>query len=69
MLDAAKRDFDVLLVYDPDRLARGMAKQMVVSDMLKREKIPIQYVTVRGGDTAEDRLMVNVRAVFAEYER
>ena len=57
MLDAAKaHQFDVLLIYDPDRLARGMAKQMVIADMLKREKIPIQYVTVRGGDTAEDRL-------------
>jgi site-specific DNA recombinase len=70
MLDAAKRHaFDVLIVYDPDRLARSMAKQLVLEEELKRYGVSIQYVGLRLGDSAEDRLLKNVRASIAEYER
>jgi site-specific DNA recombinase len=70
MLDAAKRrEFDVLIVYDPDRLARNMAKQLVIEEELKRYGVTIQYVGLRLGDSAEDRLLKNVRASIAEYER
>jgi len=62
MLDAAKRrEFDVLLVYDPDRLARNMAKQLVLEEELRRYGVGIQYVGLRLGDSAEDRLLKNVR--------
>lgn len=70
MLDAAKRgDFDLLLVYDPDRLARRMAKQLVIEEELTKAGVRIQYCTLRGGDSAEDRLLKNVRSSIAEYER
>jgi site-specific DNA recombinase len=70
MLDAAKRrEFDVLLCWDPDRLARGMAKQLVVEEELSRYGVTIRYVMLKLGDTAEDRLLKNVRASFSEYER
>src|SRR5262249_51577004 len=70
MLDAAKRhEFDVLIVYDPDRLARNMAKQLVLEEELRRYGVTIQYVGLRLGDTAEDRLLKNVRASVSEYER
>ena len=37
LLDAAKRsEFDILVVYDPDRLARNMAKQLVIEEELRR---------------------------------
>src|SRR5215217_2347037 len=36
MLDAAKRrELDVVLCYDPDRLARRMAKQLVIEEELQ----------------------------------
>jgi site-specific DNA recombinase len=70
MLDAAKRrEFDLLLVYDPDRLARRMAKQLVIEEELQRAGVTIRYVTLRAGDSAEDRLLKNVRSSIAEYER
>jgi site-specific DNA recombinase len=70
LLDAAKRrEFDLLIVYDPDRLARNMAKQLVIEEELKRYGVTIRYVTLRLGDSAEDRLLKNVRASIAEYER
>src|SRR5688572_31066682 len=70
MLDAAKRhEFDVLIVYDPDRLARNMAKQLVLEEELQRAGVALRYCTLRGGDSAEDRLLKNVRASISEYER
>lgn len=70
MLDAAKRrEFDVLLCYDPDRLARRMAKQLVLEEELQRSGISIRYVTLRIGESAEDQLLKNVRSSIGEYER
>lgn len=70
LLDAAKRrEFATVLVYDPDRLARRMAKQLVIEEELTRSSIAIKYVTLRLGDTAEDNLLKNVRSSIAEYER
>jgi site-specific DNA recombinase len=70
LLDAAKRaEFDTLIVYDPDRLARNMAKQLVLEEELHRSGVAIRYCTLRLGDTAEDRLLKNMRSSIAEYER
>lgn len=70
VLDAARRrEFDILIVYDLDRLARNMAKQLVLEEELRRCGVTIRYVTLRLGDTAEDNLLKNVRSSIAEYER
>src|SRR5262249_29524205 len=70
MLDAARRrEFDVLIVYDIDRLARSMTKQLVIEEELARYGVAIRYVTLRLGDSAEDQLLKNVRSSIAEYER
>src|SRR5262249_25074904 len=70
LLDAAKRgEFDSLIVYDPDRLARNMAMQLVLEEELQRYSVTLRYCTLRLGDTAEDRLLKNMRSSIAEYER
>jgi len=70
MLDAAKRgELDVLVCYDPDRLARNMAKQLVVEEELGRFGVTIRYVTLPTSGSAEDNLLKNVRSSIAEYER
>jgi site-specific DNA recombinase len=70
LLAAAKRrEFDILLVYDIDRLARSMSKQLVLEEELKRCGVTIRYATLRLGDSDEDRLLKNMRASIAEYER
>ncbi len=70
MLDAARRrDFDVLLCWDTDRLARRMAKQLVLEEELARSRVTIRYVMLRTGDTPEDQLLKNVKSSIAEYER
>jgi site-specific DNA recombinase len=70
LMDAAKaKAFDTLIVLDPDRLARKMTKQLVLMDDFDRLKIALRYVNLRVGDTSEDRLLINMRAAIAEYER
>jgi len=70
LLDAAKRrEFDLVLCYDPDRLSRDLAKQLLIRHDLERAGVQLRYVTLRVEQTAEGRLLENVRAVIAEYER
>src|SRR5215208_3210734 len=45
------------------------SKQLVVEEELRRYGVSIRYCTLRVGDNAEDRLLKNVRASIAEYER
>jgi len=70
VLDMAKRrEIDLLLVPDPDRFARSMAKQLVLEEELQRHGVSIHYATMRIEDSAEGRLLKNVRASVSEYER
>src|SRR5581483_8842534 len=72
MLDGAQRgDFDTVIIYDPDRLSRRMAKYVVLEDELKRAGVQLRFVTIRAGNSPEDRALQQMKAVFAEldYER
>ncbi|SRR5581483_842027 len=66
---AASGAIDTLIVYDLDRLARGMAKQIIIEQEFARYGVQIEYVLTNYADSAEGRLQKNVRAVVAEYER
>jgi site-specific DNA recombinase len=70
LLDAAKRgEYSTLLCFDPDRLSRKLSKLLVLEDELARHGVSVRYCTLRGGDTAEDRLFRNMKGAFAEYDR
>src|SRR5688500_10038884 len=54
MLDGAQRsEFDMVIIYDPDRLSRRMAKYVVLEQELKRAGVQLRFVTIRTGDTPE----------------
>lgn len=61
--------FDVLITRELDRLARGLAKQLVIEEEFRRAGVTLDYVLGTYEDTPEGALMKNVRAVVAEYER
>ncbi len=72
LLDGAARgDFDLVLCQDPDRLSRRLARYVIIEQELRRRGVGLRFVTVRAGDTPEDRALQNMKAVFAEldYER
>ena len=61
--------YDVLVVRELDRLARGLAKQLIVEEELKRSGVQIDYVLGEYAQTPEGQLSKQIRAVIAEYER
>ena len=68
-MDAKKKNWDAVLIYDPDRLARRGAWQEVVMEELKELEIEVLFVTIPKPKTDEDIIMNKMRGVFTEYER
>jgi site-specific DNA recombinase len=66
---ASERAFDVFYVLGPDRLARRYAHQCVVLEELARWQIDVVFLNHPGGDRPEDRMLVQILGVLAEYER
>jgi site-specific DNA recombinase len=66
---ACERAFDVLYVLSPDRLARRYAHQCIVLEELARWGIEVVFLNQPVSDRPEDRMMVQMLGVLAEYER
>jgi site-specific DNA recombinase len=62
-------EYEVLIVRELDRFSRKLAKQLIVEEELRRAGVSIEYVLGDYQDSPEGRLMKNVRATIAEYER
>jgi len=66
---ASSGAIDRLYLLCPDRLARKHSIQMVLIDELERCGVELVFLNHESKGTPEDRLMVNMQGVFAEYER
>lgn len=66
---ARRSEFNILIVRDLDRLARDLAKQLIIEQEFKRCDVEIVYVLDQFDDTAEGQFRKNVKAILAEYER
>lgn len=68
-VDAKKRIWDAVLIYDPDRLSRRYAHQELVMDELNERQIETLFVTVPPAVGLDGRMLGGMRGLFAEYER
>ncbi|MEM7334747.1 MAG: recombinase family protein [Chloroflexota bacterium] len=69
-LDLAKEgQFDVLVARELDRLARDLAKQLVLETEFKRYGVNIKYAVGDYDDSLDGDLTKRIRGVIAEYER
>ncbi len=68
-VDARKKMWEAVLVYDPDRLARRYSYQELVMDELKEAGIEVIFVTTPAPKNSEDKILHGVKGLFAEYER
>ncbi len=66
---ARKKEFDVLVVRELDRLSRKLAKQLIIEEELNRAGVEVAYVLATYDDSPEGRLNKHIRATVAEYER
>ncbi len=68
-LDAKKKLWEAVIIYDPDRIARKYSYQSLVIDELEELGIKVLFVTTPPAKTGEDQLLYGVKGVFADYER
>jgi site-specific DNA recombinase len=61
--------FDLVLIHDVDRLARRLALQMLILEEFERAGVRVEFLTTPRDDSPEGQLLLNVKAVVAEYER
>lgn len=67
---ASEKAFDVIYMLSPDRLARRYAHQCVVLEELARWGVEVVFLNQPvTGNSPEERLMVHMLGVLAEYER
>lgn len=67
--DAKLKQWEMLVVYDPDRLARRYSYQELIMDELREAGIEVMFVTVSAPKNSEEKILHGVRGLFAEYER
>jgi len=57
------------IVYDPDRLSRKLAHQLMLVDTIEKAGCQLEFVNFEWTDTPEGRLFYSLRGAIAEYER
>jgi site-specific DNA recombinase len=66
---ASEGAFEAVLVSSPDRLARQYAYQFVVVEELQRAGCEVVFLNHGLGESPEERMLLQIQGVFAEYER
>jgi site-specific DNA recombinase len=66
---AADGLLDVVLISSPDRLSRNYVHQQVVLEELNARGVRVHFLEHSPNERAEDRLLVQMQGVIAEYER
>jgi site-specific DNA recombinase len=61
--------FDAVLVYDPDRLSRKYAYQILILEEFERLGIPMIFLEQPPPDDPKAVLLVQIQGAVAEYER
>src|SRR5262249_46189029 len=60
---------EIVLIHDPDRLARKAAHQFLLMEEFERAGVRVEFLTTPREDTPEGKLLLQVKGVIAEYER
>ena len=66
---AAFCEFDVVILTDPDRLARNYVHLVLVLDELEQRGVRIEFLDRPMSDDPHDKLLLQIRGAVAEYER
>jgi len=64
-----RREFDVVVIYDPDRLARNLAHQLIITEEIEKSGAKLLFVSVTFEDTPEGKLFYSMRGAISAYEK
>ena len=59
----------IVVVYDPDRLARKLAVQLLFNDEIEKAGVQLQFVTGDYDSSPEGRLFFSMRGAISEFEK
>jgi site-specific DNA recombinase len=63
------RAVDIVLAYEPDRLARRLSVQCVVADEIEAAGVALEFCSGEKATDPNSRLFFQMKGAFAEYER
>jgi site-specific DNA recombinase len=66
---AAQAAFDVILITNPDRLARKYIHQMLILEELERHGCAVEFIERPMSTDPHNQLLLQIRGAVAEYER
>lgn len=61
--------FECVFVLSPDRLSRKYAHQAILVEEFKKNNIALVFYNSPNQDTPEEKMLVQMQSMFAEYER
>lgn len=64
-----QRAIDLVVMYDPDRMARKLSIQLLVTDEITKAGAQLEFVRFDWQDTPDGRLFYAMRGAISEYER
>lgn len=64
-----RKEFDMVVIYDPDRLARNLAHQLIITDEIEKSGAKLLFVSVTFEDSHEGKLFYSMRGAFSAYEK
>lgn len=65
----ASGGYDIVLIYDPDRLARNYVYQMIILEEFEKYGCELVFVRRPIGQSPDERLLLQMQGVISEYER
>lgn len=60
---------DLFVCYDPDRLARNLSHQLLLTEEIESRGVRLEFVNFEWRNTAEGKLFYSLRGAIAEYEK
>ncbi len=65
----ASKEYSHIIVYDPDRLARNLAHQLIVTEEMEKAGAELVFVSVVFEQSAEGKLFYSIRGAISDYEK
>lgn len=66
---ASKKEFEILYVWDRDRIARRYAYQEIILEEIENSRIQLIDLHSSEAKTPEDKILLGFKGLFAEYEK
>jgi site-specific DNA recombinase len=64
-----KDEFSTVIVYDPDRLARNLAHQLLITEEIENSGCQLVFVSVSFEKSPEGKLFYSIRGAISAYEK